>query len=132
VFASVTGTALDYAAFHRRVFKPAREASGIDWPTGAAFHMFRRTAASLLHNNNKTGRQLADWLGHYDPAFTIRTYVGQVDAGLGDATFLDELIPVADGQRVGNATAGDSGKPQAGGDAESPAVQAAAAESRKP
>jgi hypothetical protein len=37
--------------------------------------------------------QLADWLGHHDPAFTVATYVGQVDEGLGDAGFLDELIP---------------------------------------
>jgi hypothetical protein len=86
------------------VFAPAKKASGIDWPDGIAFHMFRKTAASLLHSNNKTGRQLADWLGHYDPAFTIRTYVGQVDDGLGDAAFLDDLIHVEGGQGVGKDT----------------------------
>jgi hypothetical protein len=38
--------------------------------------MFRKTGASLLHHHGKTGRQLCDWLGHHDPAFTVRTYVG--------------------------------------------------------
>jgi integrase len=109
VFASTTGTPLDYSAFYKRVFIPARDASGIEWPKGSAFHMFRRTAGSLLHANNKTGRQLADWLGHHDPAFTIRTYVGQMDDGLGDATFLDELIPVEGGQGVGKAPPANSG-----------------------
>jgi integrase len=56
--------------------------------------MFRRTAATILHHHGKSGRQLSDWLGHHDPAFTIRTYVGEADEGLGDATFLDELVPV--------------------------------------
>jgi len=100
VFPSTTGTPIDYSSFHRRVFKPARDASGIDWPKGSGFHVFRRTAASLLHEHRKTGRQLADWLGHHDPAFTIRTYVGQGDDGLGDAGFLDEVIPISSPTRA--------------------------------
>ena len=61
---------------------PARDASGIDWRKGVAFHMFRRTAATLLHLHGNTARQLSDWLGPDDAAFTMRTYVGQVDEGL--------------------------------------------------
>jgi integrase len=118
VFASLTGTPIDYSALRRRVLVPAIEASGIDWPKGTAFHMFRKTAASLLHGNNKTGRQLADWLGHYDPAFTIRTYVGQVDEGLGDAAFLDELIPV-EGQGVGKTPPENPSNREPAGDGES-------------
>jgi integrase len=108
VFPSSTGTSMDYSALRRRILLPAIEASRIDWPKGTAFHMFRRTAASLIHDSGKTGRQLADWLGHHDPAFSIRTYVGQVDQGLGDATFLDELVPIDGGQPGGNATPADS------------------------
>jgi hypothetical protein len=58
------------------------------------------TAARLLHHHGKSGRQLADWLGHQDPAFTVATYVGQVDEGLGDAGFLDELIPPGHNRRA--------------------------------
>jgi hypothetical protein len=38
-----------------------------------AFDLFRRTAPSLLHHHDKSGHQLADLLGHHDPAFTIQT-----------------------------------------------------------
>ncbi len=117
VFASVIGTPLDYSGLRRNVLRPAVEASGIDWPKGQAFHMFRKTAASLIHDSGKSGRQLADWLGHHDPAFTIRTYVGQVDEGLGDATFLDELIPPG-GQQEGNATPAKGHNSQDGDSAE--------------
>jgi integrase len=95
VFASTTGTPMDYSALRAACRYQRSKRQGLDWPKGQAFHMFRKTAASLIHDNGKTGRQLADWLGHHDPAFTIRTYVGQVDHGLGDAAFLDELIPLA-------------------------------------
>jgi Protein of unknown function (DUF3631) len=50
---------------------------------------------SVIHESGqKSGRQLSDWLGHADPAFTQRVCVGQLDSGLGGAEFLDELIPV--------------------------------------
>jgi integrase len=93
VFPNEVGRPLDYSGVRRRVLRPAIEASGIDWPKGVAFHMFRKTAATLLHHHGKTGRQLSGWLGHHDPGFTMRTYVGEADEGLGDAEFLDELIP---------------------------------------
>jgi integrase len=68
-----------------------------------AFHAFRRTLGSLIHDQGmKSDRQLSDWLGHGDPAFTVREYVDAMDDGLGDAEFLDELIPV-DGARWGKS-----------------------------
>jgi hypothetical protein len=70
----------------------AHWASGIDWPKGVAFHMFRKTAATLLHHHGKSGRQLCGWMGHHDPAFTIRTYVGEADEGLGDPAFFDGCV----------------------------------------
>jgi hypothetical protein len=93
--------------------------------------MFRKTAASLIHDSGKTGHQLADSLGHHDPAFSMRTYVGQLDDGLGDASFLDELVPVA-GQRAGNTTPADSHNPEGGRDGDLPANHAATAEGGKP
>jgi len=107
VFASTTGTPLDYARVRRGVLLPAIKRSGVKWPPQTAFHVFRKTAASLLHDSGKSDRVLSDWLGHHDPAFTLRTYVGQVDDGLGDATFLDELIPV-EGKAGGKTTPADA------------------------
>ena len=62
-----------------------------------SFHNFRHTCASLLFESGKNIRQVCDWLGHTDPAFTLRTYVHLMDEGVGDAAFLDALVgnPVA-------------------------------------
>lgn len=42
-------------------------------------------------------KQVAEWLGHADPAFTLRTYVHLMDAGVGGAEFFDEAVHVSDG-----------------------------------
>jgi integrase len=77
------------------VWAPARDTAGIKGSEVGAFHAFRHTLGSLIHERGaKSDRQLCDWLGHHDPAFTVREYVGTMDDGLGEADFLDELIPV--------------------------------------
>jgi hypothetical protein len=45
-------------------------------------------------------KQVAAWLGHADPAFTLRTYVHLMDNGVGDADFLDAITAPRDGPRV--------------------------------
>jgi Phage integrase family len=67
VFPNSEGGPLNYHNLYNRVFKPAKQACGFEWPKGIAFHEFRRTAASLLHHHGKSGRQVCDWLGHHDP-----------------------------------------------------------------
>jgi integrase len=37
---------------------------------------------------------VAEWLGHADPSFTLRTYVHLMDAGVGDASFFDSEVEV--------------------------------------
>jgi hypothetical protein len=101
VFASQAGTPYSYSNLWNRVWQLARDAAGIPGEEVGAFHSFRRTLGSLIHDQGaKSDRQLSDWLGHHDPAFTVREYVGAMDDGLGDAEFLDELIPV-DGLDIG-------------------------------
>jgi hypothetical protein len=118
VFANTQGEPLDYSNVYSRVWVKARDATGIEGAEVGAFHSFRRTLGSLVHERGaKTDRQLSDWLGHHDPAFTVREYVGQMDQGLGDAEFLDKLIPAqwaTDGQQpthqqpqTGNGRNGD-------------------------
>jgi integrase len=44
-------------------------------PREGGFHVLRHTFASVAVSEGETITQLAAWLGHSDPAFTLRTYV---------------------------------------------------------
>jgi integrase len=46
-----------------------------EMPREEGFHVLRHTFASVVLAEGETIGQLADWLGHADPAFTLRTYV---------------------------------------------------------
>jgi site-specific recombinase XerC len=72
------------------VLDAATERAGVPW---VSFHTFRHTCASMLFEQGKNIRVVAAWLGHSDPAFTLRTYVHLMDGGLGDADFLDRAVP---------------------------------------
>ena len=61
--------------------------------TWVSFHTFRHTCASLLFEGGKNIKQVSRWLGHADPAFTLRTYVHLMDDGLGEVGFLDAAVP---------------------------------------
>ncbi len=99
VFKSAAGTELSRPNVATRVLKPAAESVGlvvegkdgepVAWPS---FHTFRHTCASLLFDAGKNVKQVQEWLGHADPAFTLRTYVHLLDSGLGDADFMDEVL----------------------------------------
>jgi integrase len=93
LFATRAGTPLSRANVANRVLRPASEAVGID----ATFHTFRHTCASLLFDSGKNVRQVCEWLGHADPAFTLRTYVHLLDGGVGDAAFLDDALQGGNG-----------------------------------
>jgi integrase len=72
-----------------RVLKPAARSVGLEW---VSFHTFRHTCASLLFEAGKDVKQVQQWLGHADPAITLRTYVHLMDDGLGDVAFLDTAV----------------------------------------
>jgi integrase len=101
----------------RNVLDAASKTAGVPW---IGFHTFRHTCASLLLDSGKNIRQVASWLGHEDPAFTLRTYTHLMDDGLGEATFLDALnIPNEEvkadaGQQMGNTTPADNRRREAG------------------
>src|SRR5690606_5524869 len=46
-----------------------------EMPREFGFHVLRHTFASVVLAEGETITQLASWLGHSDPAFTLRTYV---------------------------------------------------------
>jgi len=89
VFASSVGTELIPGKVRERVLRPVAESVGLDW---AGFHTFRHTCASLLFDAGRNVKQVQEWLGHADPAFTLRTYVHLMDEGIGDAAFMDEAV----------------------------------------
>jgi integrase len=89
----------------RRVLDRAKS-DELSW---VGFHSFRHTCASMLFAGGKNIRQVAEWLGHADPAFTLRTYVHLLDDGLGGADLFDEAV------QVGNAGATHHPKTAANG-----------------
>jgi hypothetical protein len=49
-------------------------------------------------------KQVQEWLGHSDPAFTMRTYVHLMDEGVGEGLSLaDALRGTANNLRTGQA-----------------------------
>lgn len=92
-----SGGAMNRSYFDDRLWKPALAAAGViaapeveyvqgkgkqpwrrvTWamPREDGFHVTRHTFASIVLAEGETITQLASWLGHSDPAFTLRTYV---------------------------------------------------------
>ncbi len=94
VFPSKVGTELIRGKVAENVLNPARDLVKMPW---VSFHAFRHTCASLLFANGKNIKQIQTWLGHADPAFTLRTYIHLLDDGVGSADFLDDAIEVGRG-----------------------------------
>ena len=60
--------------------------------------------ASLLFAAGKNPKQVQEWLGHHDAAFTLRTYVHLLEEGVGDAAFFDVIVhPGAGAERPADA-----------------------------
>ena len=52
--------------------------------------------ASLLFEAGRDVKQVSEWLGHADAGFTLKVYVHLMDAGVGDAAFMDQaVVPAA-------------------------------------
>jgi integrase len=86
IFPSKVGTHIDRRQWHRRIWTPARERAGVK----ATPHTLRHSLASLLFEQGHNAAQVAAWIGHEDPSFTLRTYVHARDTG--DADFLDDVL----------------------------------------
>jgi integrase len=62
-------------SFNHHVWKPGLREIGIVNPDHAEeFHALRHFHASVLLDAGESIRALAEYLGHADPAFTLRTY----------------------------------------------------------
>jgi integrase len=67
------------------------------------FQTFRHTCASMLFDEGRNIKQVQTWLGHADPAFTLRTYVHLLDSGVGEG--LEPPARVNTGSTGGTETA---------------------------
>jgi integrase len=113
LFTGPRGLHVDRRWLTRKVLDPAAKKAGVPWVSP---HIFRHTCASTLFASGKSVKQVQGWLGHADPAFTLRTYIHLVDDGLGSADFLDEAKwatggpqePRERGQTATPATAAES------------------------
>jgi integrase len=99
---SKAGTPLRPENVYRRALAPAAIGAGFKVEvdvkgkkkvrSAVSFHTFRHTCASLLFEAGRNVKQVQAWLGHADPGFTLKTYIHLMDAGVGDAEFLDVAI----------------------------------------
>lgn len=66
---------LDRNRFNREHWRPARAAAGVAGTRENGMHVLRHTAASAWLAEGVDINTVAEWLGHADPGFTLRTYV---------------------------------------------------------
>lgn len=72
------------------------------------FHVLRHTFASVVLHEGETIGRLAEWLGHADPAFTLRTYVHFMpQSGKRAVVALGHLLHTAMEGGAASAPAGD-------------------------
>lgn len=96
VFPSRRGTRLERHNLAAKVLGPAARRAGVPWVT---IHTLRHTCASLLFapeevgGGGKNAKQVQEWLGHHSPAYTLKEYVHLIDAGVGEASFFDAVLP---------------------------------------
>jgi integrase len=74
IFTTVRGFAYHRTTFNSEVWKAAREAAGLANVRENGMHALRHHYASMLLAGGVDIRALSEYLGHHDPAFTLRIY----------------------------------------------------------
>ncbi|MDP9865582.1 MULTISPECIES: tyrosine-type recombinase/integrase [Streptosporangium] len=74
VFTTRLRSAINRIEFNRFVWKPTLAKAGIPATRENGFHMLRHHFASVLLERGVSIKAVADFLGHADPGFTLRTY----------------------------------------------------------
>ena len=67
-------TALARTYFNRHVWKSALDGAGVPATRANGMHALRHTYASVPLEDGVSIKALAEYLGHADPGFTLRTY----------------------------------------------------------
>jgi integrase len=74
LFTSARGGAVNRTTFNEYVWRPALEAVGVTPTRETGMHQLRHWFASVQLDAGTSIRALAEYLGHHDPGFTLRTY----------------------------------------------------------
>ena len=74
VFTTVRGLAFHRTTFNDEVWRPARKAAGLPNDRENGMHALRHHYASILLAGGVDIRAVSEYLGHHDPAFTLRIY----------------------------------------------------------
>jgi integrase len=74
-FTNRDGGAITRAYYAHNAWKPTLKAAGVDRNARNGFHALRHHFASLMLDDGVSIRAVAEYLGHADPGFTLRTYV---------------------------------------------------------
>ena len=74
IFVNRDGGALTRAYYTHNAWKPALAAAGVERNRTNGFHALRHHYASVLLERGVSIRAVAEYLGHHDPGFTLRTY----------------------------------------------------------
>jgi site-specific recombinase XerD len=74
LFTTAHRNAINSSDFNEDIWHPALEKAGIDRSRATGMHALRHFFASVLLNAGETIKALAEYLGHADPGFTLRTY----------------------------------------------------------
>jgi len=78
VFTSPMGGPLARSRFTRRVWRPATRAAGL---SGVTFHGLRHSFVAILVDAGCNVREVSEWAGHNNVAFTLTRYGGLFEDG---------------------------------------------------
>jgi len=105
VFTTFRGNAINRSTFDDLAWRPALLAVGVVPTRQTGMHALRHRFASSLLDAGETIKAIAEWLGHSDPGFTLRTYTHLMETSQGRARdAIDSLFDGPDGWH-GPATA---------------------------
>lgn len=74
VLSTREGTALNRNYVNAKIWKPGLIAAGVEPTRENGMHALRHFYSSVLLDGGENVRALAEYLGHSDPGFTLRTY----------------------------------------------------------
>lgn len=99
--------ALNHSTFYTGAWRPARNAAGI---TEGSLHQLRHLYASVLLAGGVDVKALAEYLGHHDPAITLRIYAHLMPSAKGRALrAIEAAFSAAENEPHGPSTAHEGG-----------------------